>query len=143
LRITDPEMTRFWLTVDQGVQFVIDSLRRMHGGETFIPKIPSMRIVDLAQAMAPDCRQEITGIRPGEKLHEVMIPIDEARQTREFDSFYIIQPSLLMWEAGKAHLYDGHEGVSVDKNFSYTSDNNSEWVDAATLQTMISDEVNA
>lgn len=141
LQITDPEMTRFWLTVEQGVQFVIDSLERMHGGETFIPKIPSMRIVDLANAIAPDCQHQITGIRPGEKLHEIMIPVDEARQTREFGSFYIIQPSFHMWEAEKTRLYEGSEGSPVDKGFAYTSDNNQQWVDADALRTMIAAEV--
>lgn len=140
LQITDPDMTRFWLTVAQGVQFVVDSLGRMHGGETFIPKIPSMRIVDLAQAIAPHCKHEITGIRPGEKLHEVMIPPDEARQTLEFDNFYIIHPSFHMWETEKARLYEGSEGSPVDKGFSYTSDNNQQWVDANTLRTMITEE---
>lgn len=139
LQITNPEMTRFWLTVDQGVQFVIDSLERMHGGETFIPKIPSMRIVDLANAIAPGCRHEIIGIRPGEKLHEIMIPVDEARQTREFNSYYIIQPSFHMWEADKARLYGGSEGSPVDKDFAYTSDNNRQWVDAEALRTMIAE----
>lgn len=140
LQITDPDMTRFWLTVEQGVQFAIDSLGRMHGGETFIPKIPSMRIVDLAKAIAPHCKHEITGIRPGEKLHEIMIPSDEARQTREFDSFYIIHPSFHMWEAEKARLYEGSEGSPVGQGFAYTSDNNQQWVDADTLRTMITKE---
>lgn len=139
LQITDPEMTRFWLTVEQGVQFVIDSLGRMHGGETFIPKIPSMRIIDLAQAMAPDCKHEITGIRPGEKLHEIMIPADEARQTREFNTYYIIHPSFHMWETDKVKLYEGGEGMPVDKGFAYTSDNNDRWMTSDDLAAMISE----
>src|SRR5690606_27750684 len=81
LPITDPAMTRFWITLQQGVEFVLKSLGRMRGGEVFVPKIPSMNIMDLANAIAPDCNKEIVGIRPGEKLHEVMVPEDDARNT--------------------------------------------------------------
>ncbi len=139
LSITDPSMTRFWLTVEQGVEFVVDSLGRMHGGETFIPKIPSMKITDLATAIAPECRQETTGIRPGEKLHEIMVPVDEARQTLEFDGFFIIQPSFHLWEVSKARTYDSDAGTPVDPGFSYTSDNNDRWVTAEDLREMIGD----
>ena len=92
LPITDPRMTRFWITLDQGVEFVLQSLDRMWGGEIFVPKIPSMNIVDLAAAIAPECETEIVGIRSGEKLHEVMVPVDDARNTLEFDDHYTILP---------------------------------------------------
>ena len=91
--ITDERMTRFWITLEQGVHFVLKSLERMHGGEIFVPKIPSRRIVDLAAAIAPDCRLEYVGIRPDEKLHEVMVPEDDARNAVEFEDYFVIQPS--------------------------------------------------
>src|SRR5262245_7403037 len=92
LPITDKRMTRFWITLQQGVDFVIDCIERMHGGEIFVPKIPSMNIMDLAEAIAPECRTEIVGIRPGEKLHEVMVPEDDARNTVALDDRYVILP---------------------------------------------------
>jgi UDP-N-acetylglucosamine 4,6-dehydratase/5-epimerase len=92
LPITDPRMTRFWITLEQGVEFVLKCLGVMVGGELFVPKIPSMNIMDLAKAIVPDCRTEIVGIRPGEKLHEVMIPMDDARNTVEFGDYYVIKP---------------------------------------------------
>lgn len=137
LRITDPRMTRFWLTVDQGVRFVIRSHSMMRGGEVFVPKIPSMRIVDLATAIAPDCRQEVSGIRPGEKLHEVMIPVDEARQTLEFDHFYVIRPDFHMWRPEIARTYEDAEGTPVPEGFSYASDTNSQWMSAEELRSRI------
>ncbi|HWI47284.1 MAG TPA: UDP-N-acetylglucosamine 4,6-dehydratase (inverting), partial [Rummeliibacillus sp.] len=99
LPVTDDRMTRFWITLDQGVQFVIDNLGRMHGGELFVPKIPSMNIMDLAKAIGPDCEVKIVGIRPGEKLHEAMITEDDARHTIEFDDYYVIQPEFNWWSA--------------------------------------------
>ena len=92
LPITDPRMTRFWITLEQGVSFVLDCLKNMVGGEIYVPKIPSMNIMDLAKAIAPECDTEIVGIRPGEKLHEVMISVDDARNTIEFKDYYIIKP---------------------------------------------------
>ena len=94
LPITDPRMTRFWITLEQGVDFVLKCLERMVGGELFVPKIPSMNMMDLAKAIAPECKTEIIGIRPGEKLHEVMMPKDDARKTIEYDDKYIIKPDL-------------------------------------------------
>ncbi|WP_432463032.1 UDP-N-acetylglucosamine 4,6-dehydratase (inverting) [Agarivorans sp. QJM3NY_33] len=94
LPITHPDMTRFWITLEQGVQFVVDNFKRMHGGEIFVPKIPSVRIVDLAKAMAPNLASHIIGIRPGEKLHEVMCPADDSYHTFEFDDHYVIAPSI-------------------------------------------------
>lgn len=122
--ITDERMTRFWITLDQGVQFVVDSLERMHGGEVFVPKIPSMNIMDLAKAIAPDCKYEIIGIRPGEKLHEAMIMEDDARHTVEFDSYYVIQPEFPWWSKSFAE-----GGKKLPVGFSYTSDKNTDWLD--------------
>jgi UDP-N-acetylglucosamine 4,6-dehydratase len=136
LPITDPRMTRFWITLDQGAAFVERCLGLMHGGEVFIPKIPSMRITDLAAAMAPECRQETVGIRPGEKLHECMIPHDEARLTREFDDFYVILPAR-PFGAALDPVYEGGRGRSVAENFEYTSDANDRWADREQLLEMV------
>jgi UDP-N-acetylglucosamine 4,6-dehydratase len=120
LPITDPGMTRFWITLEQGVEFVLKSLERMVGGELFVPKLPSMNIMDLARVIAPECRTTIIGIRPGEKLHEVMISIDDARKTIEFDNYYLIQPDFGFWQ--KRQLDDGKKSVAVD--FEYNSNTN-------------------
>ena len=117
--ITDSRMTRFWITIEQGVNFVLDCLEQMVGGELFVPKLPSMNIMDLAKAIDPACKTEIIGIRPGEKIHEVMIPIDDARRTVEFDRYYIIQPDFSFWEK-RNH----HGGKPVDDNFEYNSGTN-------------------
>jgi UDP-N-acetylglucosamine 4,6-dehydratase len=117
--ITDPRMTRFWITFEQGVNFVLDCLERMVGGEMFVPKLPSMNIMDLAKAIDPACKTQIIGIRPGEKIHEVMIPIDDARRTVEFDHYYIVQPDFPFWERRNSH-----GGKPVDDNFEYNSGTN-------------------
>jgi UDP-N-acetylglucosamine 4,6-dehydratase len=130
--ITDPRMTRFWLTLDQGVRFVIDCIERMHGGEVFVPKIPSMSIRDLAAAIAPGCEIEEIGIRPGEKLHEVLISEDEARQAIELDDSFVIQPAHPWWT-----VENWAEGEPLADGFSYTSDNNRDWLDAAQLRALI------
>ncbi len=98
LPITDPRMTRFWISLEQGANFVLQCLQRMVGGEMFVPKIPSMGIMDLAEAIAPECRTEIVGIRPGEKIHEVMITRDDARNAVEFEDFYVIKPEFRFFE---------------------------------------------
>ena len=98
LPITDPRMTRFWITLDQGVDFVLKSLERMVGGEIFVPKLPSMNIMDLAHAIAPECETKLIGIRPGEKLHEVMVPRDDALNTLEYDDYYLIMPASELFE---------------------------------------------
>ncbi|WP_281217081.1 UDP-N-acetylglucosamine 4,6-dehydratase (inverting) [Lysinibacillus capsici] len=134
LPITDERMTRFWITLDQGVQFVLDNLERMYGGEIFVPKIPSMKVTDLAKAIGPECEIEVIGIRPGEKLHEAMIMEDDARHTLEFDDYYVIQPELA-WFA-KEQL-DG--GESLPDGFAYTSDNNTEWLTIEQLSEMVGD----
>ena len=98
ITLTDPRMTRFWITLDQGIRFVIRSLEQMHGGEIFVPKIPSMKLLDMAHAVAPDCQIECTGIRPGEKLHEVLLSEDEARNALETDDMFVIQPAQSWWK---------------------------------------------
>lgn len=131
LPVTDERMTRFWITLDEGVQFVLDSLKRMRGGEIFIPKIPSMNIMDLAKAIAPEATIDIVGIRPGEKLHEVMITEDDARHTIEFDQYYVITPEFPWWgrkvEAGKP----------VRDGFIYSSKTNDQWLTVEQLRLMI------
>ncbi len=132
LPITDERMTRFWITLDQGVQFVLDSLQRMRGGEIFVPKIPSMRVVDLATAIAPECEIEIVGIRPGEKLHEAMITEDDARHTVEFDTYYVIQPEFPWWSRESVK-----GGKSLPEGFKYTSDTNTEWLTVEELRALV------
>ncbi|SKA92141.1 UDP-N-acetylglucosamine 4,6-dehydratase [Paucidesulfovibrio gracilis DSM 16080] len=124
LPITDPRMTRFWITLDQGIDFVISCLEKMVGGETFIPKIPSMKIVDLAKAIAPECRTEVIGIRPGEKLHEVMVPEDEARNTIDIGDRFIIKPTF----NNLAPRYEKYEGKPVPDGFEYNSRDNKQWL---------------
>ena len=138
LPITDPRMTRFWITLDQGAQFVLDSLERMHGGEIFVPKIPSMKIMDVAKAVAPDCRTEIIGIRPGEKLHEIMITPDDAWNTVELDRYYVIQPAADWWDS-KVYTNDMH-ARQVPDGFQYSSDRNTEWMSADDLRALLKRE---
>ncbi|MBI4522639.1 MAG: UDP-N-acetylglucosamine 4,6-dehydratase (inverting) [Deltaproteobacteria bacterium] len=123
LPITHPKMTRFWITLEQAVDFVLSCLSRMRGGEIFVPKIPSMSIVDLARAIAPECRTEIVGIRPGEKLHEVMVPEDDAPYTTEYDDCYVIHPAFHEWRSGGRISHNG--GRPCSDGFSYTSKTNS------------------
>jgi UDP-N-acetylglucosamine 4,6-dehydratase/5-epimerase len=132
ITITDPRMTRFWITLEQGVKLVLNALGSLHGGEVFIPKLPSMRVTDLARAIAPECQLQYIGIRPGEKLHETMIPEEEARNTIELDDFYIIQPQLSWWST--QNIKHGHP---VPEDFSYSSETNSEWITAEELHEMI------
>jgi UDP-N-acetylglucosamine 4,6-dehydratase/5-epimerase len=130
--ITDERMTRFWLTLDQGVQFVIDNLGRMNGGEIFIPKIPSMRVTDLAKAIAPECEVKIVGIRPGEKLHEAMITEDDARHTLEYDTHYVIQPEFPWW---RKEYSNG--GKPLPEGFTYVSNQNEEWLTVEQLRDLV------
>ena len=123
ITITDERMTRFWLTLDQGVEFVIDSIDRMHGGEIFVPKIPSMKLMDLAQVIAEDCQINLIGIRPGEKLHEVLLSEDEARNSVELGDSYVIEPSQPYWEYHK-----WSEGARLPEGFSYASNTNLKWL---------------
>ncbi|PAF52600.1 UDP-N-acetylglucosamine 4,6-dehydratase (inverting) [Helicobacter sp. 13S00477-4] len=127
--ITDDRMTRFWITLEQGVDFVLDSLERMQGGEIFIPKIPSMRIVDLAKALAPNLPIKIVGIRPGEKLHEVMIPKDDSHLALEFDGFFILRPTIsFQTPIDYALTLKNETGRSVKEGFEYSSDGNDKWL---------------
>ncbi|WP_413368024.1 UDP-N-acetylglucosamine 4,6-dehydratase (inverting) [Lysinibacillus sp. 3P01SB] len=129
--ITDERMTRFWITLEQGVQFVLDNLERMQGGEIFVPKIPSMNIMDLAKAIAPDCEIEIVGIRPGEKLHEAMITEDDARHTLEFDNYYAILPELSWWKR------ENSKGTKLPEDFSYVSNLNTQWISIEELKVLV------
>jgi UDP-N-acetylglucosamine 4,6-dehydratase/5-epimerase len=133
LPITDERMTRFWITLDQGVRFVLSSLERMQGGELYVPKIPSMRVVDLARAMAPNARLDTVGIRPGEKLHEEMISASDARSTLDLGDRYVIQPELDFWLPGRLG------GASVPDGFSYASDTNDRWLSVDELRDMVAD----
>lgn len=129
LPITHKDMTRFIITLQQGVDFVLKNFERMQGGEVFVPKIPSIKITDLAKAMAPDLDLEYIGIRPGEKIHETMCPSDDSHITLEFDDHFVIKPSITFTrniDYAKNPL--GEQGKSVELGFSYSSDNNSQWL---------------
>jgi UDP-N-acetylglucosamine 4,6-dehydratase len=130
LPITDVEMTRFWITLQEGVDFVLKNFARMQGGEIFVPKIPSIRIVDLAEAMAPGVPQEIIGIRPGEKIHEIMCPADDSHLTIEFNDHYVISPSIIFTAAARDFKRNmlGEQGQPVKRGFEYNSGNNSHFL---------------
>jgi len=129
LPITDEKMTRFLITLEDGVNFVLKNFERMYGGEIFIPKIPSMKMTDLAKAIAPNLPHKTIGIRPGEKLHEIMCPADDSHLTLEFDNHFVIKPTIQF-----SHIADftinrlGEKGVPVEQGFEYNSGNNSEWL---------------
>ena len=131
ITITDPRMTRFWITLEQGVRLVIRAAETMLGGEVYIPKIPSMNIMDLAKAIAPECDIAYTGIRSGEKLHEQLISEDEARQTVELPDVYIVEPAHPWW-SGRDHT----EGKRLPDQFRYSSETNPEWLSIEQLQVM-------
>lgn len=135
LPITDPRMTRFWISLDQAVEFVFDSLNTMVGGELFIPKLPSMNIMDLAKVIGPNCKTEIVGIRPGEKLHEMMITKDDARMTLEFDKKYIIQPD------SRYIPFDlkDKSGKAVSEDFEYSSGTNEVFLSVKEMENLIED----
>ena len=129
LPLTDDRMTRFWITLEQGVEFVLKNFSRMQGGELFVPKIPSIRITDLAAAMAPDLTHNVIGIRPGEKLHELMVPRDAAFQTIEFDDHYVITPAIsFIQNADYAQNQLGQQGARVADDFEYSSETNSDFL---------------
>ena len=131
LPITDFRMSRFWITLEQGVELVFRAIRESKGGETYISKIPSFKITDLAQAMNPNGNMKEVGIREGEKLHELMIPVDEARHTYEYDDHYIIYPQFNWWNE-EGYLKEG--GKKVPDGFEYNSGNNTEWLDCSQLR---------
>jgi UDP-N-acetylglucosamine 4,6-dehydratase/5-epimerase len=132
--VTDERMTRFWITLEQGVEFVIKNLNRMRGGEIFVPKIPSMKIIDLVKAIAPECRIEYIGIKSGEKLHEAMIAPDDARNTTEFIDYYIIRPQCSWWVCE-----DYPDGKSVPEGFSYMSNTNPHFLTIDQMRELIKD----
>jgi UDP-N-acetylglucosamine 4,6-dehydratase len=133
LTITDERMTRFWLTLEQGVRFVTNCIEKMHGGEVFVPKIPSMKIADLAKAIAPGANLEVMGIRAGEKLHEVLISEDESRFAVEMEDMYVVQPSPNAWFG---HDWQA-EGQALPAGFRFGSDNNPEWLSINQIREMV------
>ncbi len=136
LPITDVRMTRFWITLDQAVHFVLNAIAMAKGGELFVPRIPSMKIVDLAQAISPECRQETVGIRPGEKIHETLISEDEARNTIQFKECYIVQPHQKLQKnlLGNAKKTGGR---LCSEGFRYSSENNSQWLTVTQLRELV------
>lgn len=135
LPITDMRMTRFWITLEQGVNFVLSSLKMMQGGEIYIPKIPSMKITEMARTLAPELPMKEIGIRPGEKLHEIMITKDDGRQTIELEDRYIIKPQFTYW---KNEVYNEMGAKPVLEEFEYTSDKNTEWLDDQSFKKLLS-----
>ncbi len=127
--ITDERMTRFWITLDEGVKFVINCIENMKGGEIFVPKIPSMKIADLADAVAPECVKKIIGIRPGEKLHEVLLTEEECRHAKEFENYYVVQPEFAFWDGNNCK-----DGKALPVDFYYSSDRNPSWLDKNKIQ---------
>ena len=132
ITITDESMTRFWITLEQGVRFVVDCIGRMQGGEVFIPKVPSMKITDLAEVIAPGVEREIVGIRPGEKVDEILLTEEESRHAKEFDDYFVIEPEYHFWRKGNLE-----GGKSLPEGFRYTSDNNGWWLTDAELKRML------
>ncbi|MBZ5653914.1 MAG: UDP-N-acetylglucosamine 4,6-dehydratase (inverting) [Acidobacteriia bacterium] len=135
ITITDPRMTRFWLTLEHGVKFVIHCIEQMHGGEIFVPRIPSMRLLDLAETIAPGCEVEYIGIRPGEKLHEVLVSDDESRNTLETEEMFIIQPSHPWWKS-ENWTY----AKRLPEGFRYSSDTNERWLTRRELEELVGPE---
>jgi len=132
ITITDENMTRFWITQEQAVRFIINCIEKMKGGEIFVPKIPSMKIIDLAEVIAPECKREVIGIRPGEKINEVLLTDEEAHHTKEFDNYFIVEPEHHFWGKGNCK-----EGKSLPSNFIYSSGNNDRWLTKAELNKML------
>ncbi|SCA57867.1 UDP-N-acetylglucosamine 4,6-dehydratase (inverting) [Candidatus Terasakiella magnetica] len=141
LPITDPDMTRFWITLQQGVDFVISNLRYMRGGEIFVPKMPSMKITEMATYIAPELPQKVIGIRPGEKLHEMMVSEDDAPYTDDLGDRYVVKPAFSFWserEAGSkeiAQIYN--DAVAAQKGFRYASNINDDWLDNDRLDLLL------
>ncbi|MDD4984302.1 MAG: UDP-N-acetylglucosamine 4,6-dehydratase (inverting) [Dehalococcoidales bacterium] len=137
LTVTDERMTRFWLSLEQGVRFIIGCIERMRGGEVFVPKIPSARVMDVAEAVAPGVPTAVTGIRPGEKLHELLIAPEDSRRTLEFGDYFVITPDFPFWRVDDTVEYGGEAGIPCPDGFQYGSDINREWLSAERLRTMI------
>ena len=132
ITLTDDRMTRFWITLEQGVRFVVDCISTMHGGEVFVPKIPSMKVTELADVIAPEAERQVIGIRPGEKVNEVLVPEEEGKHTREFDNYFVIEPEHPFWKKDKLG-----GGKPLPAGFKYTSDNNSWWLTKEELDRML------
>jgi len=132
ITITDDRMTRFWLSIDQGVRFTIRCIEQMEGGEVFVPKIPSMRVAEVARAVAPNAEVEIIGIRPGEKLHEVLVSEDEARHTLELEDMFVVEPPGALWFG---HSWR-EKGQLLSEGFEYTSDSNEQWLTVEEIRAM-------
>lgn len=135
ITITDEKMTRFWITLDQGVNFVIKCIETMKGGEVFVPKIPSMKIIDLAKVVAPEAKIKVLGIRPGEKLHETLLTKEEARHTKEFDGYFIIEPEYSFWREDNFK-----DGVHLLDGFEYASNKNPKWITKEQMKEILKDE---
>jgi len=132
ITITDDRMTRFWITLDQGVRFAMDCIERMEGGEIFIPRIPSMKVIDLANAIAPDAKKRVTGIRPGEKLHEILLTEDEARHTMQCSNYFVIVPEHPFWKKTRLVI-----GEALSERLRYTSDGNDKWLTEEEIERMV------
>jgi len=132
ITITDKNMTRFWITLEQGVRLVINCIERMQGGEIFVPKIPSMKIIDLAQVIAPQAKREIVGIRPGEKLHEILLTEEEARHSKELENCFVIEPEFPFWTSERLE-----SGKPLPEEFRYTSDKNDWWLTKKELSSIM------
>jgi len=132
ITITDEEMTRFWITLEGGIRFVIKCIEVMKGGEIFIPKIPSMKVADLAEIIAPKARKKIIGIRPGEKLHEILLTEEESRHTKEFEDYFIIEPEFSFWNRDNFN-----NGKLLTDRFQYTSGTNTQWITREEMDNML------
>jgi UDP-N-acetylglucosamine 4,6-dehydratase (inverting) len=132
ITITDKRMTRFWITLEQGIRFVINCIELMKGGEIFIPKIPSMKITDLAEILAPEAKRKIIGIRPGEKLNEELLTIEEVHHSKEFDKYFVIEPEFPFWQKDNFK-----EGKPLPEGFKYSSDTNKEWLTKEQLKEIL------
>ena len=134
LTITDKKMTRFWITLDQGINFVINGIDKMKGGEIFIPKIPSMKIISLAETIAPQAEIKIVGLRSGEKMHEALLSSEEIKHSKEMDDYYIIEPEFPFWNKNNFV-----EGKSLPEGFKYSSDANSNWLTEEQIKNILQD----
>ncbi len=139
LTITHKDMTRYWLRIEQGIEFIVKCSQFMRGGETFVMKVPTMKITDLAEAVAPGCKHKYIGIRPGEKLHETMVGTEESDNALEFDDYYVIKPMIKMWDDNSYDEYDGVKGKPVAKGFHYSSDTNSDWLNVEDILALINE----
>lgn len=134
ITITDERMTRFWISLEEGVNFVIRCIEMMKGGEIFVPKIPSMKIIDLAEVIAPEAKKKIIGVRPGEKLHEILLTKEEARHTKEFDNYFVIEPEYPFWNSDNFK-----DGKSLSDIFEYTSNTNRKWMTKEQMREILKD----